>query len=251
LVEVSIPFDNNYANAFIEINNSLTLHGERLQSATARIDRSGFHLSGTATIGDNKVALKGDVTSPETNFTGSATVSIPMNWVDDSVQWVTDKALCGFDVVEDAALCGTTTAANGLKCGETLFSSGCMKSVTSGVLCGYGCNKYYTWRKLVCKDSYPKTCNVTTSCYKPNTCTWTNTCDRIKTCERKHNVKKTGQLSGTVNFTLNSSGITGAMSNAVLVGVGAVKKSAVKVKEREICVDVPIIVGTKRVCAPW
>jgi hypothetical protein len=200
---IEAQFADDPSQWFVSIRGSMNVSGYELIDASARIDSNGIAISGMLDTGISMVVLTGRIDSSGFLLSGEATVSLPISAGQEVVEWVTDAAICGYNVVRDGALCGYEVVTDGAVCGYEVVTDGAVcgfDSITDAAICGSDfvangavCGTEYVtdgvrcgwdevwsevcsqdWLSWICDDvlNYePRSCNVDASCDVPRTCT--------------------------------------------------------------------------------
>jgi len=126
-IELVIPWNNPDEFSFLAAG-TMTVGGTDIGMASLQIDRNGVIVEGSYSTGMSTIAIAGEFTANGFQLTGSQSVTVPLSYLDETIEWVTDAALCGYDTVTDAAKCGTKWVTSAAICGTT--------SVTSAAECG-------------------------------------------------------------------------------------------------------------------
>lgn len=194
-IEAFFPTEDA-TRAFIRITGGMAVAGVGLSGdAVAELSFRGLFVSGVFDTGFSQIALAGQITPSGPRLSGSASAEIRVETVTRVVEWVTNGAICGYNVVTDTAVCGFDTVVSGAICGYQVVTDAAVcgwdtvqqgwKTVTSAAICGTevitnaaicGTTTVIDW---VCKAAcgligcdcskvVAKSCRVAKSCSVPN-----------------------------------------------------------------------------------
>lgn len=206
-------FTGNPEDWFLALEGRLAVSGIDLSSnASAVLNHEGMFVQGVFSTPLAAIDMSGKITAQGVDLRGHGEVTIPIVAGKEELQWITDQAVCGTEIVTDAAVCGAQTVADGAVCGWDYVTSGTLcgwdyvqdgarcgwtyaqdgaqcgfDHVTSGVLCGWD---YFSdiwhcgsclWGDCSC--SVEASCDVARSCSFEASCSVEASCNVPRTCE--------------------------------------------------------------------
>ena len=230
---------------YIDINGDMGIAGVGLQDVGLQVDIGGLRAGGDFVTPLSRIGLSGTIDRAGVNLRGGSRVTIPINGVEQVVEWVVDGAICGYEKVTDGVICGVDTVTNAAICGT--------KTITDGAICGYN----VITDILKCGIDIlggAKTCKIAKSCSVANTCSVPKSCNIPRGCNKTTNITlPKGEFVGNVDLLLGSSGLGGNVAgdycyngNCQTLAGGRVKVTG---NALEACITIPGGIG--EVCAPF